>query len=374
MANQVVLGRSGLRTSRVVLGSMTLGLGGDAEARRRRLDTLVAAVEAGVTGIDTAPLYEFGRCEELVGEALRELKALGLRDRVQVLTKVGLRWSADARGDVLFRAPDGNGGERVVRKDSRPEAVRADVEESLRRLGVETLDLVQVHHPDPHTPIPETMGALAQLQREGKLRAIGVSNYGAAQMRQAQAALGQVPLASNQVHYSLVERWPERDLLPTARELGVSVMAYSPLEAGLLRGAPPREALKRGDPRLEDARFHPDNVKRVHEAMTKSVVPIARDRSVEPAQVALSYLLAQPALDVVVVGASSPEQARQNAAAGGLHLREEELRTISRAFAHVSIDPHATQTLLWRLSRRVTRLPSRVKGKVSRVLRGVSGG
>ncbi len=353
MVNQVVLGRSGLRTSRVVFGSMVLGPERGADTRQRRLHTLRAAVEAGITGIDTAPLYGFGRGEEFLGEALRELAKSGLRDRIQVLTKVGLSWRPDARGDVLFRAPDGQGGERVVRKDSRPEAVRKDVEDSLRRLGVEVLDLVQVHQPDPHTPIAETMGALLELQREGKLRAIGVSNYSAGQMRQAQTALGQVPLASNQVHYSLLERWPEREILPAARELGISVMAYSPLEAGLLRGTAERAGLKPGDPRLAEPRFHSSNVRRVHAAMAKSVVPIARDRGVEPAQVALAFLLAQPALDVVVTGASSPEQAQQNAAAAGLRLREEELRTLSRAFS----DP----------------LLRRVKNKVARVWRGVSG-
>jgi aryl-alcohol dehydrogenase-like predicted oxidoreductase len=355
----VTLGRSALQVSRVVFGAMALSSSSRDPVQREQ--TVRAAVDAGITSIDTAPLYDFGACEELLGQALA-----GLRSRVQILTKVGLRWDdPQAHGQVLFPFVDASGRPQAVRRNSRPESVRLEVERSLQRLRVDTLDLVQVHHPDPDTPIEDTMGALADLLRAGKLRAIGVSNYSAAQMGRAQAALGSVPLASNQVHYSLLERWPEVEVLPRARAEHIGVLAYSPLERGLLSGDVRRARFAPDDGRRNDPAFHPDNLALIAAAAEQSLAPVARAHDASVAQVALAWLLAQPGLSAVVVGASSAEQARLNARAMALVLTPAEETLIRDAFAAVKLDPHAGLDPLSRVRRKVGRLAARVRRRLS---------
>lgn len=355
------LGRSGLQVSRVVFGAMALSSAGRDPVARER--TLHAAVDAGITSIDTAPLYDFGACEAQLGVALA-----GLRGRVQILTKVGLRWDdPQAHGQVLFPFTDADGRPQAVRRNSRPESVRLEVERSLQRLRVDVLDLVQVHHPDPDTPIEDTMGALAELRRAGKLRAIGVSNYSAAQMARAQAALGDgVPLASNQVHYSLLERWPEVEVLPAARAARIGVLAYSPLERGLLAGGVPRTRFAADDGRRDDPAFHPDNLARIAAATQQSLQPIAEAHGATVAQVALAWLLAQPGLAAVVAGASSAEQAALNARAMAIALSAAQEAQIRAAFAAVKLDPSAGLDAFSRARRKLERLVKRVRRRLAR--------
>jgi aryl-alcohol dehydrogenase-like predicted oxidoreductase len=327
---------------------------------QRRIGTIQAAIDAGSTTIDTAPLYGYGQAEELLGRALA-----GRRGRAQILTKVGLRWD-DPRGQVLYRFRDAQGREQAVRRNSRPDSIRLEVERSLRRLGVEILDLVQVHHPDPGTPIADTMGALADLLRAGKLRAIGVSNYDAGQMRAAQAALGAIPLASNQIRYSLVERWPEVEVLPCAREAQIGVLAYSPLAQGLLSGGMRAEKLSAADSRRSNPLFHADNLARLSAAIERALVPVARAHQASVAQVALASLLSQPGLSAVVAGASSIEQAERNAAAAALQLHGDELNAIRKGFGSLRLDPYAGQAVATRLLRKGRRLAAGVWRRVGR--------
>jgi len=356
----VELGRSGTRISRVVFGAMALSSFSRIAAQRAHI--IRAAVEAGITSIDTAPLYDYGECESMLASAL-----VGLRDRVQILTKVGLRWD-DPHGQVLYRFHDALGRKQTVRRNSRPDSVRLEVERSLRRLRVDVLDLVQVHHPDPDTPIEETMGALADLMHAGKLRAIGVSNYSAEQMQRAQAALGEIPLASNQVQYNLLERWPEVDILPLARRERVGMLAYSPLAQGLLAGDVRHERMAADDGRRDDPRFHRSNVERIMSAIERAIVPITRDRDATVAQVALAWLLAQPGLTGVVVGASSIEQAQRNAAVMTFRLSPNEEAAIRQAFLPVSLDPYAGLDRRSRLRRRVARVARSVAERLRRAL------
>jgi aryl-alcohol dehydrogenase-like predicted oxidoreductase len=353
----VELGRSGLHISRVVFGSMGFGpSGGDSAAR---VQTMRAAIDAGITSIDTAPLYGFGRVESLVGEAIA-----GRRKEVQVLTKVGINWE-EPHGQTLFEFNDEHGQRRAARRNSRPDAVRAEVDRSLQRLRVDVLDLVQVHHPDPDTPIAETMGALLELKNTGKLRAIGVSNYSAEQMRVAQAALGDTPLASNQVRYSLVERWPESEILPLARATGAAVLAYSPLAQGLLGGDHHRRGTVPTDGRSQAAQWQRQNFERVGPVIDLALGPVGAAHGCSVAEVALAFLLAQPGLCAVIVGASSPAQARRNAGAAAHALGSEELRSIRGAFEAVSIDENAGQDLASRVQARAKRAAS----KLGRALR-----
>src|SRR5688572_31566392 len=159
------LGKSDLQISPIVFGAMALGGKSANHDEETRVRTMQAAFDRGINAIDTAPLYEFGQSERIVGRALK-----GRRDRIVVMTKVGLRWDDDF-GDVLFEFFD-DGRRRAVRKNSRPDSIRLEVDRSLERLGIDTIDLVQVHHPDPRTPIAETMGALLELRRAGKVRHI----------------------------------------------------------------------------------------------------------------------------------------------------------------------------------------------------------
>ncbi len=352
------LGRSDLSIPVITFGAMTLGGRKDDDARR--IATIRAAIEAGTSAIDTAPLYEFGHSEELVGRAIRDR-----RDRVQLLTKVGLRWDDD-RGELLFRARGANGEAREVRRNSRPESVRAEVERSLKRLDVDTIDLVQVHHRDRDTPIAETMGALLRLRSEGKLAEIGVSNYTAQEMAEADTALGDVPLASVQCPYNLVLREIEADVLPAAREASIGLLCYSPLEKSLLAGRLLQGGLAAGDSRAGHWSFHPRNARLVNGVLSRVVTPIARRHEATLAQIALAWLLAQPGVTSVVVGASSDEQVASNARAGSLELSVDEVDEIRAAFESIRLDPNVGPS---RAQRAVRRIRSRL-GRIRRKLLG----
>jgi methylglyoxal reductase len=353
------LGSTDLQVSPIVHGAMELSPREPAE----RVRTLHAAVDAGITSIDTAPLYGFGESERLVGQAIADRRA-----RVQILSKVGLRWDAD-HGEVLFRAQEPGGPLRVVRRDSRPASVRRDVEQSLRRLGIDALDLCQVHHPDGSVPIADTMGELLRLRAEGKLKAIGVSNYSAAQVHEAARALGDVPLASVQSEYSLLRRAVEREVVGAAAEVGAGLLAYSPLLHGLIAGRmSARRRLPLGDHRRWDPAFHPVNVARVEQARIEALEPLARRHGVTGAQVALAWLLHRPGVTAVIVGGSSVAQVRANARAAEIVLRAGELSGLAAAFEEVFIDPNVRPRRRDRLRERGERAVAKVLDRAGRVL------
>jgi aryl-alcohol dehydrogenase-like predicted oxidoreductase len=222
---QTTIGTSGLNTSRIGLGTWAIGgwmWGGTDEAQSTA--TIRSAVERGVTLIDTAPVYGFGRSGEIVGKALAEGR---LRDKVQLATKVGLAW----KGGEIFR-------------DSRLARIRREIEDSLRRLRTDVIDLYQVHWPDLETPIAETALTLEELRREGKIRAVGVSNYSPAQM-DAFRAVARVDAV--QPPYNLFEREIEADVLPYAKSVGPTVLSYGALCRGLLSGRMTAETTFEGD-------------------------------------------------------------------------------------------------------------------------------
>ncbi|MCB9726033.1 MAG: aldo/keto reductase [Spirochaetaceae bacterium] len=317
-----------LRLPPIVLGAMWRSLPG-AEGARARL--VHEAIDLGLTAIDTAPLYEFGRIEEELGRALR-----GRRDRVMLLTKVGLRWDGD-HGEPLFAA-EIEGRRRVVRRDSRPVAVRKDVEASLRRLQTDVIDLIQVHHYDDRTPVSDTIGELLRLREEGKVRSLGVSNYPAAALREAiVAAQGRGGLATTQEHYSLLERRIESEVLGLARAKGVGVLAFSALEAGVLAG--------RG---LADARAvedrapmgHPKNLRRINEALRGTALPMAAEKGVGLPELALAWVLAADGVQAAIAGASSSEQLEALARVPEIRLASEERARLGDVFARLELDPH----------------------------------
>jgi aryl-alcohol dehydrogenase-like predicted oxidoreductase len=253
---QIAIGDSGLTTSRVGLGTWAIGgwmWGGTDEAQS--IATIRAAVERGVTLIDTAPVYGFGRSEEIVGKALAEG---GLRDKVQIATKVGLGWK------------DGR-----VYRDSRPVRIRQEIEDSLRRLRTDAIDLYQVHWPDIETPFAETARTLEALRREGKIRAIGVSNYSPAQM---EAFRRVTRLDAVQPPYNLFEREIEADVLPYAANSRLTVLSYGALCRGLLSGRITSETTFDGDDlRKVDPKFQGDRLRQYVSAVD-ALKTLARER------------------------------------------------------------------------------------------------
>ena len=223
--------------SRIGLGTWAIGgwmWGGADDAAS--VATLRGAIERGINLIDTAPVYGFGHAEEMVGQALQ-----GIRDQAVIATKAGLEWAGEG-----------------VRRNSSPARIRREVEDSLRRLRTDRIDLYQIHWPDPQVPIEDTARTLQDLQREGKILAVGVSNYSPEQMDQFRAVL---PLASVQPPYNLFERAIEADVLPYAREHKLAVLAYGALCRGLLSGRMTVDTtfgsddLRSNDPKFRRPRF-----------------------------------------------------------------------------------------------------------------------
>jgi len=306
----------------LIFGAMA-HYGGDDPSRRVAL--MREAVQLGYRAFDTAPLYGFGESERRLGEALEGSDAI-------VATKVGLRWDG-AHGDVLFATPT-----HTVRKDSRPESVREEIEQSLERLRRDRIDLVQIHHPDRHVPIDETMGALLDARRAGKVGAIGCSNFSPRQMRAAHEALGDVGLFSTQNRYSLVHREVEHAELPTARELGCAFLAYSPLAQGLLAGRMlGGRTISSDDWRASTPKFSEKNLAAIHAALEASLRPAAERHDATLAQVALAWLLAEPGVTSVIAGARTVDHARANLGALDIALSDGERQRIRDAFEEVRI-------------------------------------
>jgi aryl-alcohol dehydrogenase-like predicted oxidoreductase len=294
------LGTSNLAVSVVGLGCNNLGRPGTLTFDQAGTDAVVhAALDAGVTFFDTADIYgaEYGLSETRLGAALK-----GRRDEAIVATKFGHSGFESPLAEV------GPKGGRAY--------IRAAVEGSLARLGIETIDLYQQHTPDPSVPIAETLGALDELVREGKVRAIGNSNFDAAQLAEADseaARLGTARFVSAQNHYSLLAREAEADVIPAVERLGLGFLPYFPLANGLFTGKFSRDELP-ADTRI--GRQRPE----VHENAPWDAIEafeaFAAARGIGILEATFGWFLARPALSSVIAGATKPEQIRSNAAAG----------------------------------------------------------
>ncbi len=305
---QSTLGSTDLRIPRIIFGSMARSVHDDAA----RVEVLQCAIENGLTTIDTAPLYDFGQAERQIALATKELPG----DAVQIFTKVGLRWDAGDHGDILFEFTDEKGSKRAVRRNSRPESICWEVEQSLERLQLETLDLVQIHQPDEHTPLNETMSALLDLRSAGKLRHIGVSNFSPAQVKKAQQALADAPLASTQNEYSLVRRQIEAELLPLCAAQNIDVLAYSPLAAGVLTGSSKVQITQS-----------------MQQVIDHTLRPLAAEHGVSPAAIALAWVCQQPGVTAAIAGASTTAQVLEQASALNLNLSGQTLKQLTDEFA-----------------------------------------
>lgn len=317
------IGQSGIEASAITFGAWAIGgwMWGGAD-RDEALEAILAAYELGVTSIDTAPAYGQGLSEEIVGDALKTLP----RDKVQILTKYGLRWDME-KGQHFFSSKDNAGNPLEVYKYAGKESVIEECENCLRRLGTDYIDLFQIHWADPTTPIEETMEAVKQLLQQGKIRAAGVCNYTAGQMKTAETV---VSLASNQVPYSMVFRDIEKEVIPYCIENKKSVIAYSPLHRGLLTGKfLPGQTYNDGDTRNGNRFYTDENIIRVN-VFLDELRPLAADKQASLSQLVIAWTLKQPGITLALVGARNAAQAIQNAKAADLTLTEEECRFINQ--------------------------------------------
>jgi len=317
------LGDTSLELSAITYGSFAIGgtMWGGTEENEAQ-NAIRASIDHGVTTIDTAPFYGLGFSEELIGRTIKSMD----RSKVQILTKFGMVWdgSNKGKGDYMWQQED-HGKVYPLYKYASKENVIKETEESLKRLDTDYIDLLQLHWPDSTTPIEETMDALQKLIDQGKIRAAGVSNYNKNQMLEANRTL---KLASNQLPYSMLNRHIEKDIVPSAIENNIGLIAYSPLERGLLSGKYFRgEHLKSDDHRNGYfGQFDPEKVKN----FLSKIEPLADDKNVTLAQLVLRWTTLQPGITAVLAGARNSEQAISNAKSIDINLTQEELVFINK--------------------------------------------
>ena len=305
------LGQTGLEITRLGFGAWAIGGGGwefgwgpqeDAES----VEAIQRALQLGVNWIDTAAAYGFGHSEQVVGRALQ-----GVADRPYVFTK-----------GSLLEAP----GRRVVHSLRRDSLLR-EAHASLERLGIDAIDLYQIHWPDPESDIEEGWGALAELKEQGLVRHIGVSNFDASQLRRIQQI---APVETLQPPYSLVAREAEEEVLPYAEREDIGVIVYSPMGSGLLTGKMTREriaSLPDDDWRKHDARFTEPQLSR-HLALVERLSAVARRHDTTPGAVAIAWTMRNPAVDGAIVGFRRPDQVDPLLVAAQLQLDDHDIATI----------------------------------------------
>jgi aryl-alcohol dehydrogenase-like predicted oxidoreductase len=297
-----------LEVSTVGLGCNNFGGRLDATATARVVHT---ALDAGINFLDTADIYGGTRSEEYLGRALA-----GRRDQVVLATKFGMAVDEQRRG-------------------AKPEYVRRALEDSLRRLKTERIDLYQLHQPDPAVPIADTLGALDELVKAGKVREIGCSNFSAEQLREAHAAAraGAARFVSVQNEYSLVQREPEREVLAECERLGLAFIPYFPLASGLLTGKYQRGRTVPAGTRLAEGGRFGDLLSERNLALVEGLTEFAAARRHALLELAVSWLLSRPAVASVIAGATSPEQVALNASAAGWRLTPAELAEVDAILA-----------------------------------------
>jgi aryl-alcohol dehydrogenase-like predicted oxidoreductase len=296
------LGKSGLTVSALGLGCMGMSEFYGARDNDESIATLHRALDLGIDFLDTADVYGLGHNEELVGKAIRTR-----RGEVILATKFG-----------IVRGSDGS----WKGVNGRPEYVRSACEASLRRLGLDVIDLYYQHRVDPETPVEDTVGAMAALVREGKVRFLGLSEAAPATIRRAHAVH---PIAALQSEYSLWTRDPEREVIPVCRELGIGFVPYSPLGRGFLAGKIRRpEDIPEGDYRRNSPRFQGENFRRNLDLL-RLVEEIAAEKGCTPSQLALAWLLAQGKDVVPIPGTKKRDRLEENSGALNVTMTQRDL-------------------------------------------------
>jgi aryl-alcohol dehydrogenase-like predicted oxidoreductase len=312
------LGSGNLEVSALGLGCMGMSHGyGPPKDRAEMISVLRSAVEKGVTLFDTAEVYGPFTNEELVGEALAPV-----RDQVVIATKFGFK-------------PDSDDPSKWNGLDSRPEHIREVVEASLKRLRIDTIDLLYQHRVDPNVPIEDVAGTVKELIGEGKVRHFGLSEPGAQTIRRAHAVQ---PVAAVQSEYSLWTRGPEEEVLPVLEELGIGFVPFSPLGRGFLTGTIDQDTTFSGsDMRNRLPRFTPE-ARKANQALIDLLKSIGERKNATPAQIALAWLLAQKPWIVPIPGTTKLSRLEENIGAAAIELAAEDLREIDSAAAHITVE------------------------------------
>ncbi|MDM1292739.1 aldo/keto reductase [Sphingobacterium sp. N143] len=322
------LGKTDLELSAITYGAFAIGgnmWGGN--EKKDSIDSVRASLDHGVTTLDTAPFYGFGLSEEMIGEAIKGYD----RSKIQLLTKFGLVWdgSNHGKGEFFFDAEEAGKVIPVYKYASKASVIK-EVEDSLKRLQTDYIDLLQIHWPDGTTLISETMEALELLIQQGKIRAAGVSNYSVEQVSDAKDTLN---IASNQVGYSMLNRGIEQDLVPYALANDLGIIVYSPMERGLLTGKYFNEGkLKENDHR--NGYFQQFDLTKV-KTFLDTISPIAASKGVTLSQLVLRWTSLQPAITIVLAGARNATQAVANAQAIDIDLTTDELSFINAELSKI---------------------------------------
>jgi len=312
LMEMVSFGKTELNVSRIVLGTWVTGGwawgGADDNASRA---AILHSLELGINFIDTAPVYGFGKSEEVLGQALKDW---GQRDSLVIATKCGLEWDEKER----------------IRRNSKPERIRAEVEDSLSRLKIDRIDLYQIHWPDSQTPFEDSMEAMVRLREEGKIRCIGLSNFSPNQIR---SCLDAGPVHSLQPPYNLFEREADREILPFCRNSEIATLVYGGLCRGLLTGKfAGSEEFPRGDLRRGDPKFKPDRFKQYVKAVS-DFKKVASSYGKSQAQFALRWALQQPGVTCVIAGARTSAQVEENSGIAGWEISGEDLKKVDEILA-----------------------------------------
>ena len=308
------LGKEKFQVSALGLGCMGMSFAYGGAEESQAINTIHAAVDMGVTFLDSAEVYGPFDNEVLVGKAIK-----GIRDKVQIATKFGFR--------IL---PTGQGLERMAGVDSRPEHIREAVEGSLKRLNIETIDLLYQHRVDPAVPVEEVVGTMADLVKEGKIRHIGLSEVSAQTLRRACKVH---PITAVQTEYSLWTREPEDGILKACRELGVGFVPYSPLGRGFLTGKITDPSLFAADDfRRNLPRFQAETMRK-NQQLLDHLQQVAGRYDATLAQMALAWVMSKGEDIVPIPGARKINHLRDNAAAADIMLSPEDIHTIDHIFA-----------------------------------------
>ncbi|MCK8491620.1 aldo/keto reductase [Spirosoma sp. RP8] len=324
------LGDSDLSVSAITFGAWAAGgwMWGGTE-QKGAIEAIRVSYDLGVTSIDTAAIYGQGASEEIVGEAIKGLP----RDKIQILTKYGMRWDLK-KGDFAFKSQDNAGTPIDVYKYSGKESIIKECEDSLKRLGTDYIDLYQMHWPESTTPIEESMEAVLRLIEQGKVRQAGVSNYTAEQMQQAESVL---KLASNQVPFSMLNQGINESLVPYCLEHKKGILAYSPMERGLLTGKiKPGHQFAEGDHRANYRVFKDENITQA-DSLLQKLKPLADEKNASLGQLVIRWTIEQPGITAALVGARNAEQATQNAKAIAIQLSTDELDFINQQLGQLAL-------------------------------------
>lgn len=324
------LGKSGIKVSELAFGAWAIGGwlwgGADSKDAIRALET---AMDSGMTTIDTAPVYGFGLSEELVGKSIK-----GKRDKVQILTKFGLIWNEN-KGEFYFSSQNNEGKDINLYRYSSKERVISDCNDSLKRLGTDYIDLFQIHWSDKTTPVSETMEALEILMNKGKIRAGAVCNYSTELMSDAAKTF---TLASDQVPYSMLNRAIEKEIVPYCLKNNIGILAYSPLQRGLLSGKFRKDhKFNNGDNRAASVYYKEPNLSRIIKFI-ENLELIANELKVSVSQLVLNWTMQQPGITCVLSGARNATQVHENIKASEFRLTKADITDINKLISELKLE------------------------------------